>query len=390
MMISYAQNFEDVLLQRSLSDIAQGFYVDIGAHHPEIDSVTKWFYDQGWSGINVEPVPHLHRLLQTGRPRDTNLAVAAGATAGRATLQVFPESPGLSTLNPDIASHAGLPFQEIEVEVRPLRDILADMGDRPIHFLKIDVEGAERDVLLGMDFQRFRPWVLVIETAPPDGKGPAGPDWDDLVLPFGYRFAWFDGLNRFFIAEEHLDRLPRLAMPPHVFDHFELAMTLQEREGREAAEAGLAKAREEIDRRDTRVKELDTALADSQREAEALRQRSEGLLARLDAAEAKEAAMQAQIEEATRLRLDMERAAAALQAQLDEAAYQLELFALAQRHAAVAQRDLEVSREETRLLQEKANQLEETIDQYLRSSSWRYTAPLRAARRLAGQLSARS
>ena len=54
--ISYAQNFEDVILRRALKDIEKGFYVDVGAHDPVIDSVTKAFYDLGWRGINIEPV----------------------------------------------------------------------------------------------------------------------------------------------------------------------------------------------------------------------------------------------------------------------------------------------------------------------------------------------
>jgi len=54
--ISYAQNMEDVMLYRALKNIHQGFYIDVGAGDPTIDSVAKAFYDMGWSGINIEPV----------------------------------------------------------------------------------------------------------------------------------------------------------------------------------------------------------------------------------------------------------------------------------------------------------------------------------------------
>jgi hypothetical protein len=85
-LISYAQNFEDVLLWRALGHIANGFYIDAGANDPVDHSVTKAFYDAGWSGINIEPLPALHQAFVAQRPRDINLALAAGAADGSLTL----------------------------------------------------------------------------------------------------------------------------------------------------------------------------------------------------------------------------------------------------------------------------------------------------------------
>lgn len=266
MMISYAQNFEDVLLWRCLKHVAAGTYVDIGAHHSEIDSVTKWLYDQGWSGINVEAIPYLAAEIAAARPRDTTLAVAAGAVPGHATLYHFPDAPGLSTLDETIARAAGRSSEPLTVEVRTLRDILAPLEGQEIHILKIDVEGAERDVLSGMDFRRFRPWILVVESAPPEGIGPAPQSWDDLVLPFGYRQVWFDGLNRFLIAEEHADLAWPMTVPPNVFDHFETASLVRERKAREASEASQARLSEAVTIRDDRIHELDTLLAQQVRD----------------------------------------------------------------------------------------------------------------------------
>src|ERR1041384_3211716 len=72
LLVSYAQNFEDVLLHRIFGNLARGFYVDIGASDPMIGSVTKIFYDRGWSGINIEPSSTFPRLA-AARPRDVNL-----------------------------------------------------------------------------------------------------------------------------------------------------------------------------------------------------------------------------------------------------------------------------------------------------------------------------
>lgn len=61
--ISYAQNYEDVMLWRALKHIANGFYIDVGAAWPDKHSVTKAFYDRGWRGINIEPNPVHHASL---------------------------------------------------------------------------------------------------------------------------------------------------------------------------------------------------------------------------------------------------------------------------------------------------------------------------------------
>ena len=81
-MISYAQNFEDVVLNRVFHDVPVGRYIDVGAYDPVQDSVTKHFYDRGWSGVNVEPVQRFHAAFEKQRPRDWNLNVVLGQSPG--------------------------------------------------------------------------------------------------------------------------------------------------------------------------------------------------------------------------------------------------------------------------------------------------------------------
>src|SRR5580700_8067787 len=97
-MISYAQNFEDVLLDRLFENRDSGFYVDVGAMDPVHDSVTKAFYDRGWRGINIEPHPQFYERLVAERSRDINLNVAVGDVEETRTLYAFP-GEGLSTFN---------------------------------------------------------------------------------------------------------------------------------------------------------------------------------------------------------------------------------------------------------------------------------------------------
>ena len=78
---SYAQNFEDVMLSRAFPG-ASGFYVDVGANDPDIDNVSRTFYERGWSGINLEPLGPQFELLKQRRPRDVNLQIAVGEAEG--------------------------------------------------------------------------------------------------------------------------------------------------------------------------------------------------------------------------------------------------------------------------------------------------------------------
>src|SRR4051794_37044121 len=98
-MISYAQNYEDVVLARVLADVSRGFYVDVGANHPEQDSITRHFSDHGWRGINIEP-GRFYTDLAAARPRDVNLHVAVSMVAGPVTFYEG-ASPGLASLEPE-------------------------------------------------------------------------------------------------------------------------------------------------------------------------------------------------------------------------------------------------------------------------------------------------
>lgn len=221
--VSYAQNAEDVLLWRALGDIKHGFYIDVGANDPIEHSVTKAFYDAGWSGVSIEPLPSFHQAFLQQRPRDVNLAIAAGASDGELTLYDVPAVRGWASPEQSVADMhraEGHEVTEITVPVRTLASICAEHAPGEIHFLKIDVEGFEGEVLRGMDFARWRPWVLVIEATLPNSRETNHGSWEHQVTSQRYRFAWFDGLNRYYVAEEHAELLSRLDIQPNVFDDY--------------------------------------------------------------------------------------------------------------------------------------------------------------------------
>src|SRR3954471_13973014 len=103
-MISYAQNFEDVMLARLFPAGYAGFYIDIGAADPEYMSVTKHFYDNAWTGINVEPLPQFFEKLSKQRSRDVNLRLAIAEKEGSRTFYETRNFLENSTLDIEVAT----------------------------------------------------------------------------------------------------------------------------------------------------------------------------------------------------------------------------------------------------------------------------------------------
>lgn len=213
--VSYAQNGEDVVLWRALEGVSAGRYVEVGANHPRDDSVTRAFYDRGWSGITIEPVPYFADLQRAERPRD-HLVQAAITNTGR----------GQITLPVDLL-----------VPTLRLDDVLAESGwaGEEIHFMLIDVEGAERDVLQSVDLRRWRPWVLVVEATEPNSTVTTHSEWEPGLIAQGYQYCLFDGVSRFYVADEKADLLrAALSYPACVLDNYQTpSLTAAMRERRE-------------------------------------------------------------------------------------------------------------------------------------------------------------
>jgi FkbM family methyltransferase len=223
-IISYAQNYEDVMLWRALNHIQDGFYIDIGAAWPTYDSVTKLFYDHGWRGLNIEPNPKLFSQLAEERPRDINLCLAVSDHSGRQFMNYL-SNEGLSTLDDKIAlKHIEEGFQcdRQEVEVTTLSEIwdLNVPKGQEVHFLKIDVEGLEKFVLQGNQWSLHRPWIVLVESTLPLSQTESYQEWEAILLSEDYLFVYADGLNRFYIAREHLDLQALFNYPPNFFDDY--------------------------------------------------------------------------------------------------------------------------------------------------------------------------
>ena len=235
-LVSYAQNGEDVRLWRAFRDLSASddrldfTYVDVGANYPWELSITASLYVLGWRGLLVEADPDLAAELRLARPGDQVAEVAAGPGQphGGAIEQTvaFYRVPGtgLGTLDSDeaeVARSRGFDVIEQTVRTESLDQLLSQfIGDtgREIHFMSIDVEGAEAQVLAGLSLSQYRPWVLCIEAVEPGTSNPSHSSWEEKLLSAGYLYACFDGINRWYVATERSELRDLISTPFNVID----------------------------------------------------------------------------------------------------------------------------------------------------------------------------
>jgi FkbM family methyltransferase len=162
---------EKALVRQYFGDAGSGFFVEVGANEPASIHSQTWHLEQrGWRGILIEPNPTLIDRLVRQRPgsRVYNVACSAPDKVGIAQLKIpyvadGTMDTGKAALEVEI-DHAGFAAYRTEtVKVVTLDSILAGNKVSGIDLLSIDVEGTELDVLKGLDLQRYRPRLILLE-----------------------------------------------------------------------------------------------------------------------------------------------------------------------------------------------------------------------------------
>lgn len=193
--ISYSQFYEDLILFTLFYDIKNGFYIDIGANDPNDLSATKSFYLRGWHGINIEPLPNMYNKLIKYRNRDINLQIGVGEKEGNQILYINGLS---STLNKNYSNNIN---ETLNISIYTMNYICNKYipKDEPIQFCKIDIEGNEKNALLGYDFINYRPKVFCIESTKPGTIIPSHEEWENILLKNDFSFAYQYTINRYYI-----------------------------------------------------------------------------------------------------------------------------------------------------------------------------------------------
>ena len=201
---SFSEYFEDFILYVLLLDIKNGFYIDIGAYDPNKVSVTKAFYLRGWNGINIEPLPNQFKLFEKERPKDINLQMVIGNNEGNVTFYVDGQC---STVQKKYAKRN----ESINIKMDTMSNICKKYvpEGKEVDFCKIDVEGNERDVLLGYDFDNYKPKVFCVESTIPLSFKPNYQLWEEILIKNGFTFVYERGVNRYYVNKKFSDILNR-------------------------------------------------------------------------------------------------------------------------------------------------------------------------------------
>jgi FkbM family methyltransferase len=225
--VSFSQNYEDVILWRCLKDIQQGFFIDIGAFDPHFDSDTQMFVDQGWQGINIEPLPEQYKRFVEIRPKDINLNYGISLEAGPKKFFTDLDNPALSSFcekTGDIFSREKRNFKEIVCECATLKEIweVAKQANnkKEIHFCKIDCEGSEIDVIEQLIELEPKPWILLVETY----------DWRNKIsfenkvgniIKHTHTLGYTNLLNSFYFRNDFYDQFKeKVVFQPTCLDGF--------------------------------------------------------------------------------------------------------------------------------------------------------------------------
>lgn len=206
----YSQMYEDYILGHVFADQQAGFFVDVGANHPDHFSVTRLFSDRGWRGMNIDANPQFGPIYSDRRPHDINLSVGISDTPGRLTFYKISDAPGedrfqvagLSTFDRAIAAEHrrnGFLIRETLVPLVRLDTLLREHHVEQIDFLNIDVEGFEKNVLRSLDFAAVAPRVVVVESTYPLTTRPVHDEWEQRLLDNDYAFALSDTVNRYYV-----------------------------------------------------------------------------------------------------------------------------------------------------------------------------------------------
>jgi FkbM family methyltransferase len=172
--ISWSQGGEDLALLHAIAGKRDGFFIDVGAHHPYRFSVTQHLSRIGWRGVNVDANSELIEIFDKERTRDINICAAVG-TERSYTFTIFKE-PALSSVNSAWKDKFQADGWEVEKAVTvpgiSLREIYnQNFPAECIDLLSIDAEGSDFDVLKSMNFESLEkerfPRYLLLEASPP-------------------------------------------------------------------------------------------------------------------------------------------------------------------------------------------------------------------------------
>jgi FkbM family methyltransferase len=184
---SFSQEGEDLIVGRLFEGVENGFFVDVGAHHPFRFSNTWLLRRRGWRGINIDATPGAMEPFRRWRPDDINIECLVSSDTRPRTYFLHDE-PALNTMSEELVKRRAVEtpqyrvLKTVTLEARPLSAILQEHlpEGKAIDLLNVDVEGHDLEVLQSNDWEKYRPRVIVSELL--------GVGYDDMDRTGLYQF----------------------------------------------------------------------------------------------------------------------------------------------------------------------------------------------------------
>lgn len=204
---SYAQCGEDMILD-IIFDKPKGFYVDVGANNPIIQSNTHYLYNMGWNGINIDAAPDSMVPFKMIRKRDINLEMPISDEQERLKYYSFKTS-FYNTFDEQSAKNCKDELiGTIEVNTKKLSEIFDEyLGENEIDFLNVDVEGWDLKVLRSNNWNKYRPKVIVTEFFPfLENCYPDQTEIGVFLKDNNYKYLCCTPHNSFFLEQEFFNK----------------------------------------------------------------------------------------------------------------------------------------------------------------------------------------
>ena len=192
--LQFSQLGEDTVIWHHFHDRKNGFYVDIGCHHPFRYSNTALLsLFNGWRGINIDLDQRAIAAFEASRPQDINLQLAIGPREDELAVTLF-EDGAVNSLDQATAHHQATQrpvLGQSLIKVRPLRAVLDQYlpPNTQINFMNIDAEGWDHMVLESNDWHNYRPEMIAVETHNFDICNPASNPTFQFLSQNGYRLT---------------------------------------------------------------------------------------------------------------------------------------------------------------------------------------------------------
>ena len=171
--IYFGQNAEDIIVLKHLSKETdqKGIYVDFGAYHPVKYSLTYLLYLCGWRGVNVDANKKSIKLFEKYREDDVNLTALISNKIEKTRYVSFAEGAyntcNYKSIN-ELLSRDGEEFKLVDDEfmesTTPNHIFEKYIGEKKFDYLNIDLEGFDEKILYSINFEKYRPKVITMET----------------------------------------------------------------------------------------------------------------------------------------------------------------------------------------------------------------------------------